>query len=62
METKDFDNLFEQTQTITIWRFDVVALNVEVEGNSLVVEMKLLGKVVEWYQRMFGVMFKKMTM
>jgi hypothetical protein len=62
METKDFENLFEQTHIITIWRFDVIALNAEVESNSLVVEMKLLGKVVEWYQIMFGIMFKKMTM
>ncbi len=46
MEAKDFENLFEQTQIMTIWRFDVVALKVEVEGSSLVVEMKLLGKVV----------------
>jgi hypothetical protein len=60
MEVKYFENLFEQTQTIIIWRFDFVAFNVE--SSSMVVEMKLLGKVVEWYQRMFGVMFKKTIM
>lgn len=37
MEAKDFENLFEQTQTITICNC----------YSSLVVEMKLLGKVVE---------------